>query len=107
MSLALLPDSEPLSNSDAAFIPQASSHKFPHTRAQLAAFSRQYKASDSYESDAEGADELSKVPSAFVNRVVSLLVDEREDELKELLKDTYGIDDQTVCILISSCSTLV
>ncbi|KAE9393464.1 hypothetical protein BT96DRAFT_924018 [Gymnopus androsaceus JB14] len=96
MSLALLPDSEPLSNSDAAFIPQASIHKFPHTRAQLAAFSRQYKASDSYDSDAEGGDELSKVPSAFVNRVVSLLVDEREDELKELLKDTYGTDDQTV-----------
>ncbi|KAF9078160.1 hypothetical protein BDP27DRAFT_1356852 [Rhodocollybia butyracea] len=96
MSLALLPDSEPLSNTDAAFIPQTSTHKFPHTRAQLAAFSRQYKASDSYDSDAEGGDELAKVPSAFLTRVVSLLVDEREDELKELMKDTYGMDDQTV-----------
>ena len=96
MSLALLPDSEPLSSADAAFIPQASVHKFPHTRAQLAAFSRQYKASDSYDSDVEG-DELAKVPSAFVNRVVSLIVEEREDHLKELLKDTYGIDDQAVC----------
>ncbi|KAF9078166.1 hypothetical protein BDP27DRAFT_1356857 [Rhodocollybia butyracea] len=64
--------------------------------AQLAAFSRQYKASDSYDSDAEGGDELAKVPSAFLTRVVSLLVDEREDELKELMKDTYGMDDQTV-----------
>ncbi|KAJ4492644.1 hypothetical protein C8J55DRAFT_467801 [Lentinula edodes] len=96
MSLALLPDSEPLSNTDAAFIPQTSTHKFPHTRAQLSAFSRQYKASDSYDSDVEGGEELARVPSAFVNRVVSLLVKEREDELRELLKDTYGADDQTV-----------
>ncbi|KAJ3784359.1 hypothetical protein GGU10DRAFT_294412 [Lentinula aff. detonsa] len=95
MSLALLPDSEPLSNTEAAFIPQTSTHKFPHTRAQLAAFSRQFKASDSYDSDAEG-DELARVPSVFVNQVVGLLVDEREDDLKELLKDTYGVDDQTV-----------
>ncbi|KAJ3754135.1 hypothetical protein EV360DRAFT_52192 [Lentinula raphanica] len=96
MSLALLPDSEPLLNTDASFIPQTSGHKFPHTRAQLAAFSRQYKASDSYDSDAEGGDELARVPSTLVNRVVSLLVDEHEDELKDLLKETYGVDDQTV-----------
>ncbi len=37
------------------------------------------------------------VPSSLVNEVVSLLVDEREDELQALLKRTYAMDDQSVC----------
>ncbi|THU88689.1 hypothetical protein K435DRAFT_679335 [Dendrothele bispora CBS 962.96] len=94
MSLALLPDSEPLSSTDPAFVSSAQ-HKFPHTRAQLAAFSRQYKSSDGHESDVEG-DELSRVPVSLLNNVVALLTDEREDELKVLLKDTYNIDDQSI-----------
>ncbi|KAF9258726.1 hypothetical protein L218DRAFT_1080285 [Marasmius fiardii PR-910] len=91
MSLALLPDSEPLSQAEAS-----STHKFPHTRAQLAAFARQQKSSDSYDGDADPADDLNRVSTSLVNKVVALVADEREDELKKLLKDTYGFDDQQV-----------
>ncbi|KAL0580574.1 hypothetical protein V5O48_001399 [Marasmius crinis-equi] len=92
MSLALLPDSEPLSHVEAS-----STHKFPHTRAQLAAFARQHKSSsDSYDSDADTVDDINRVSTSLVNKVVALLVDEREDELKKLLKETYSFDDQQV-----------
>lgn len=70
--------------------------KFPHTRAQLSAIARQYKSLDNYDSDAE-ADEYNRVPQSIVNEVVSLLVDEREDELKTLLKAHYVMDDESVC----------
>lgn len=69
--------------------------KFPHIRAQLSAFARQYKPVDSYDSDAEG-DEFGRAPSSLVNRVVALLDDEQEDELKQLLREIYGIDEETV-----------
>lgn len=70
--------------------------KFPHTRAQLAAIARQHKPVDSYDTDLE-ADDASKVPSALVARVVALLVDEKEDELKTALKDAFpGMTDETV-----------
>ena len=95
MSLALLPDSEPLSQAEAAL---TANPKFPHTRAQLAAWARQQKHSDSYDSDAEGTDELNRVSSTTLNKVIGLLVDEREDELKTLLKETFGFDDQQVSV---------
>jgi hypothetical protein len=70
--------------------------QFPHTRALLAHIYRQHKPPDSYDSDAEG-DDLTKVPSVFVTRVVSLLDQEHEDDLKALLRDHYtGIDDDVV-----------
>ncbi|KAF5323172.1 hypothetical protein D9619_013735 [Psilocybe cf. subviscida] len=69
--------------------------KFPHVRAQLSHIARQYKPLENYDSDFEG-DELSKVPSGLVNKVVALLSDEREDELKTLLKATYSMDDESV-----------
>lgn len=69
--------------------------KFPHTRAQLSAFARKYKPSDTHDSELE--DEYSRVPNSLVNEVVSLLVDERDDELQALLKRTYAMDDQNVC----------
>jgi hypothetical protein len=72
-----------------------SGYKFPHTRAQLSAIARQNKPLDSYDSDADG-DEYSRVSSALVSKVVSLLDNEQEDELKTLLKGTYGMDDATV-----------
>jgi hypothetical protein len=78
--------------------------KFPHTRAQLSAFARQYRPADSYESDADSAaDEFSRVPSNVVYKVIDLLENEREDELKRLLKDTYAMDDDAVCPLLSRC----
>jgi hypothetical protein len=72
-----------------------SGHKFPHTRAQLSAIARQNKPLDCYDSDADG-DEYSRVSSSFVMKVVALLDEEHEDELKTLLKGTYGMDDETV-----------
>ncbi|KAL0060888.1 hypothetical protein AAF712_012352 [Marasmius tenuissimus] len=92
MSLALLPDSEPLSHAEAS-----STHKFPHTRAQLASFARQQKSSnDSHDSDADPIEDLNGVSSTLANKVIALLVDEREEELKKLLKETYSFDDQQV-----------
>jgi len=76
--------------------PPSNMGKFPHTRAQLSAIARQYKPLDNYDSDAE-ADEYNRVPQSIVNEVVSLLVDEREDELKTLLKANYVMDDESVC----------
>jgi hypothetical protein len=77
-------------------LPPGNVGKFPHTRAQLSAIARQYKPLDVYDSDAE-ADEYNRVPQSIVNEVVSLLVDEREDELKTLLKTNYVMDDESVC----------
>ena len=72
--------------------------RFPHTRAQLTAIARQYRPLDNYDEDNdEGAN---RITSAFVNRVASLLEEEREDDLKTLLKDAFGpsIDDEEVRI---------
>jgi len=72
--------------------------KFPHTRAQLSAIARQYKPSDGYDGDPDGDDP--RVGSALVGRVAVLLDNEHEDELKRLLKDTFGpIDEEEVGVL--------
>ncbi|KAF8159765.1 hypothetical protein B0H34DRAFT_417010 [Crassisporium funariophilum] len=75
--------------------PPSSSGKFPHTRAQLSAIARQYKPLESYDSDAEN-DDFNRVPYSLVNEIVSLLVEEKEDELKVVLKATYTMDDESV-----------
>lgn len=72
-----------------------SAPKFPHTRAQLSAIARQHKPSESYDSDAETED-YNRVPSSLVNKVVSCLVDDNEDELKKVLKQTFEMDNETV-----------
>jgi hypothetical protein len=87
-----------------------SSNKYPHTRAQLSYIARQYKpsayASSGY--DNGDADNLNSneaelngnkqgVPQALVNQVVSLLGEEKDEELKTLLKESYGMDDESVC----------
>lgn len=71
------------------------SFKFPHTRAQLAAIARQHKLADTNEPETD-PDELNRVPTSLVNKVVSLLVDENEDEVKALLKETFDVDHETV-----------
>jgi hypothetical protein len=86
-----LSDTGSLSGYDSA----SSMPKFPHTRAQLSAIARQHKPLDNYDSDADGED-FSRVSSSLVNKVVALLVDEQEDELKALLKEVYGMDGETV-----------
>ena len=69
--------------------------KFPHTCAQLLVIARQCKPFDNCESDAEG-DDLGRVKTSLVNKVVALLDGEREDELKALLKGTYNMDNEAV-----------
>ncbi len=72
-------------------------NKFTHTRAQLSAIARQHKPPETYDSDAETED-YNKAPQSLVNKVVSLLVDEKEDELKTLLKATYNMEDESAGI---------
>ncbi|PPQ72547.1 hypothetical protein CVT24_004885 [Panaeolus cyanescens] len=67
----------------------AASTKFPHTRAQLAAISRQFK-------DSIDQSDTDLVPQLLLNQVVSYLVQEKEDELKDLLKITFGLDDDSI-----------
>ncbi|KAH8832551.1 hypothetical protein DL96DRAFT_1458568 [Flagelloscypha sp. PMI_526] len=59
--------------------------KFPHTRAQLGVIAR-------LAVDDEQQDEGNTVPGSFVTKVVGLLVEEREEELRSLLVATYGLD---------------
>ncbi|KAJ3520629.1 hypothetical protein NMY22_g12664 [Coprinellus aureogranulatus] len=66
--------------------------KFPHTRAQLAELARQYKP----QADDEDTEDAQRVPASHVVTVANLLLDEKEDELKRLLRETYGMDDDTV-----------
>ena len=77
--------------------------RFPHTRAQLLHLAKQLKPlpSDVYDLD---ADDDPRVTSEFVDQVVTLLRAEQEDELKDLLKQSYGIDDDMVRTL--SCPRL-
>lgn len=70
---------------------QSSTGKFPHTRAQLAAIARQFKLDDT-----ESELDDNRLPQSLVNQIVSLLVDEKEDELKVLLKTTFTMDDDSV-----------
>jgi hypothetical protein len=77
--------------------------RFPHShlRAQLGCIHRQYKPLDSYEIEGE-TDDSGRVSPSFVQRVVTLLEEEHEDELKTLLQRTYAMDDETVRIFLSS-----
>ncbi|KAF7370823.1 hypothetical protein MSAN_00715900 [Mycena sanguinolenta] len=72
---------------------------YSHTRAQLVAIARQYKPlpTDGYDPDPDDV----RVPPRFVEQVVQLLRNEDEDELKNLLKSEYDIDEETVeqCVL--------
>lgn len=84
--------------------------KFPHTRAQLTFIARHYKPLDPHPQYEGGADdevdnendtENEKVTQQVVNQVVRLLGDEREDELKGLLKRQFGVDGDSVCLFLS------
>jgi hypothetical protein len=86
---------EPRNISDSGSANESASTCFPHTRAQLSAISRLYKPADSCDNDAE-PDET-RVNSALVAKVASLLDLEHEDELKTLLKASFaGMDDDMV-----------
>lgn len=74
--------------------------KFPHTRAQLSLIGRQHKPLEIQETDLD-PDESSRVPTTLVVKVASLLDEEKEDELKDLLKEVYNITDGESVGLIS------
>ena len=81
--------------------------RFPHTRAQLTAIARQYRPLDNYDDDNE--DDSGRVTSSLVARVASLLDAEREEDLKNLLKETFGpnMDDEEVsrsCAIVAWAS---
>ena len=82
--------------------------KFPHTRAQLAVIAREHKSlsanrdSSGAESDADAdGDGLVGVPvsAMLVKNVAELLDQEKEDELKTLLKTNFDMDDDAVCTI--------
>ncbi|THH09723.1 hypothetical protein EW145_g1804 [Phellinidium pouzarii] len=87
-------------------VPQT--QKFPHTRAQLANIARDHRfrelagAASANDSDADvddygrwGDEQEAHVSSALVRQVASLLSEENEDELKELLKKTFEMDSES------------
>src|SRR6266404_323664 len=76
-------------------LPTSAPTRFPHTRAQLYAISRLYKPADSCDNETEPDD--SRVSSALVAKVASLLDHEHEDELKAILKASFsGMDNDMV-----------
>ncbi|EKM50388.1 uncharacterized protein PHACADRAFT_152320 [Phanerochaete carnosa HHB-10118-sp] len=73
---------------------ELSGARFPHTRAQLTAIARQHRPLDNYDDDSD--NDPNRVSTALVNKVASLLDAEREEDLKNLLTETFGpnIDDE-------------
>ncbi|KAG1811416.1 uncharacterized protein BJ212DRAFT_1277627 [Suillus subaureus] len=69
------------------------SQRFPHTRAQLLAIIRQQKwGADGFDGDGD-VDESTRISTSFVTKVAGFLANEQEDELKESLKTTCGVED--------------
>lgn len=103
LSLPTTLDSGNFSDSDADLNSSKNgtpSKKYSHVRAQLAAIARQGKL-DAYDGD-EG-DTI--IEPALVTKVVALLSEEREDDLKELLCAEFGLDEESVsCFLIQNIS---
>lgn len=97
-------------------IPQT--QKFPHLRGQLSIIAREYRfrklsltvssslgSSSGADSDADDSyrwEEDARVSSSLIREVAALLDEEKEDELKELLKSTFEMDDAAVSIRFSS-----
>ncbi|KAI5122503.1 hypothetical protein M0805_001411 [Coniferiporia weirii] len=87
-------------------VPQT--QKFPHTRAQLAIIARDHRfrelaggpvSGNESDADAEdsgrwGDEQEAHVSSALVRQVAALLDGEKEDELKDVLRKTFEMDDE-------------
>lgn len=83
----------------------ANSVKYPHTRAILTSIAATFKQQDGEgtDTDQEG-EEGQRINSALVSKVASLLQDEKEDELKQLLKVAFSIPDTVVSEVLDCCS---
>ncbi|KAF4593252.1 hypothetical protein EYR38_008966 [Pleurotus pulmonarius] len=95
MSLSLSASGTEINSNGNGIDSGSSDSKFPHTKAQLSLIARQSKSSDNYDSDAEG-DDQNRVSSNLASKVVFYLDNELEDDLKKLLKDSFGLDDETL-----------
>lgn len=74
------------------------SQRFPHTRAQLLAIIRQQKGgADGIDGDGD-VEESIRISTSFVTKVAGFLANEQEDELKESLKTTCGVEDDMVSL---------
>ncbi|KAG1876623.1 hypothetical protein DFJ58DRAFT_755294 [Suillus subalutaceus] len=86
---AVIFESDDLSESGSVL----TSQRFPHTRAQLLAIIRQQKGgADGFDGDGD-VDESIRISTSFVTKVAGFLANEQEDELKESLKTTCGVED--------------
>jgi hypothetical protein len=94
MATLSLPSPSPFSTGSSRHDTSTGTH--PHLRAQLGSIHRQFKPLENHEVEANVDDAVNRVSSSFVQRVVRLLENEHEDELKTLLQETYAIDDETV-----------
>lgn len=65
--------------------------RFPHVRAALSVIAKRYKPTE-LDDDVNG-DDTNRVSPTLVSRVVTLLEEEDEDQLQELLKETYSVHD--------------
>lgn len=84
--------------------------KFPHTRAFLAALAREYGFSNktstastpSETSDSDPENDSREVDSAGTDdlaaQVIQLLDDDNEDDVKDLLKRSFDIPDESVSV---------
>lgn len=72
------------------FIQVQDGHRYPHVHAQLVAISRQSKP------DLDDAAEDPKISSGMLSTVVSLLDQEREDELKRMLREVFDIQNALI-----------
>jgi len=94
MTTLSLPSPSPFNPSrDGAF---ARTH--PHLRAQLGSIHRQCKPLENSETETDVDDAINRVSPSFVHRVVGLLENEHEEELKALLQETYGMDNDRVSV---------
>ena len=98
--------------------PVPQTQKFPHTRAALALIAREHRFRANASSNGSGSanenendvdhsydDESElRISSELVRQVAALLDEEKEDEVKELLKNTFEMDNEAVSIFHDPCS---
>lgn len=79
--------------------------KLPHTRALLASIWRENKPEDAStflesEPNSDGPGATDVIDASLLNQAVLYLAHEQEDELKNLLKESFGSPDDASYILV-------